>query len=57
MTSKERKRLNRILRECNHGKDDMEIYTATLEDPDICTCHFDKIAEIVDTMLTDDLYD
>ena len=51
MTSKERKQLERILAECDNGRYGMEKYTETLEDPYVCTRHFDKIEKIINSIL------
>lgn len=51
MTDNELQQLKRILEECNKGRYGMEKYEETLEDPYICTKHFDKIETIVNSIL------
>lgn len=51
MTSKERQKLESVLAECDNGRYGMEKYTETLEDPYVCTKHFDKIEKLVNSML------
>ena len=54
MTSKERQQLEKILTECDNGRYDMGVYMGTLEEPHICTRHFDKIEKIVNAILKSD---
>lgn len=54
MTSHERKQLKRILKECKLGRDGMDEYVATLEEPYECVYHFDQIEEIVNSILGSD---
>ena len=51
MTDHERQQLERILGECDSGRYGMERYMETLEEPHICTKHFDRIEEIVNSIL------
>ena len=54
MTNHERKQLKRILKECQLGRDGMDEYIETLEEPYVCVYHFDQIEEIVNSILGSD---